>query len=82
MVQSASTSINGMSFEDALAELEKIVTALESGKAPLEDSINAYERGMALKLHCENKLAAAQEKIEKITLAPDGTPKTEPFGTL
>lgn len=68
-----------LSFEDALSELETIVGALESGKAPLEDSIASYERGMALKQHCEKKLSAAQEKIEKITINPDGSVKTEPF---
>jgi len=68
-----------MSFEEALGELEKIVGALESGKAPLEDSITSYERGMALKAHCEKKLNAAQEKIEKITINPDGSATTEPF---
>lgn len=68
-----------MSFEDALAELETIVGALESGKAPLEDSIQAYERGIALKKHCEKKLSDAQEKIEKISIDSDGTLSTEPF---
>lgn len=70
---------NDLSFEDALSELETIVSALESGKAPLEDSIQSYERGMALKQHCEKKLNAAQEKIEKITINPDGSASTEPF---
>jgi exodeoxyribonuclease VII small subunit len=70
-----------MSFEDALAELETIVGSLESGKAALEDSIQAYERGIELKKHCEKKLRAAQEKIEKITIAPDGTISTQPFQT-
>ncbi|MCI5059629.1 MAG: exodeoxyribonuclease VII small subunit [Alphaproteobacteria bacterium] len=73
------TNIDEMSFEQALAELEQIVSTLESGKAPLEDSIHSYERGIALKKHCESKLSAAQEKIEKITITPEGTPKTEPF---
>ena len=73
------TNIDEMSFEQALAELEQIVGALESGKAPVEESINSYERVIALKKHCESKLSAAQEKIEKITITPEGTPKTEPF---
>jgi exodeoxyribonuclease VII small subunit len=68
-----------LSFEQALAELETIVGNLESGKAPLAESIDAYERGIALKTLCEKKLAEARMKIEKITLSPDGTPKTEPF---
>ena len=73
--------IDSMSFEQALAELETIVTALESGKAPLEDSISSYERGMTLKKHCEKKLGQAQEKIEKITITPDGTPTASAFET-
>ena len=68
-----------LNFEAALAELEGIVRSLESGKAPLEESISAYERGIALKNHCEKKLAEARLKIEKITLSPDGASKTEPF---
>ena len=68
-----------LNFETALSELEGIVRSLESGKAPLEESIEAYERGIALKNHCEKKLAEARLKIEKITLSPDGTVKTEPF---
>ncbi len=70
-----------MSFEESLAELEKIVSALESGQAPLENSIQSYERGMLLKKQCEQKLAEAQEKIEKITMSPDGTPSAVPFET-
>jgi len=73
------TDIDSMNFETALAELEKIVASLESGKAPLDDSINAYERGIKLKQHCEKMLNAAKEKIEKITITPDGDVKTEPF---
>lgn len=68
-----------LNFEAALAELEGIVRSLETGKAPLEESISAYERGIALKNHCEKKLAEARLKIEKITLSPDGSAKTAPF---
>ena len=71
--------IDQMNFEQALSELEKIVGALEGGKAPLDESINAYERGIKLKQHCEKMLNAAQEKIEKITITPDGNIATEPF---
>lgn len=70
-----------MSFEEALSALEAIVGSLESGQAPLETSIHSYERGIALKTQCEKKLAEAQEKIEKITISPDGTPSTVPFET-
>ena len=68
-----------LSFEDALGELETIVKALETGKASLEDSISSYERGIALKNHCEKKLRDAQEKIEKITIRDDGSVSAVPF---
>ena len=67
-----------LSFEKALAELEAIVQKLESGGAALEESIALYERGAALKAHCEAKLKSAQEKIEKIVVVGDGKPKAEP----
>lgn len=73
------TALNSLSFEAALDELEGIVRDLETGKAPLEQSIDRYERGLALKNHCEKKLKEAQSKIEKIAIAPDGSIKTEPF---
>jgi exodeoxyribonuclease VII small subunit len=73
------TAPDKMSFEEALSELESIVGALENGSAPLETAIQSYERGIALKKHCEKKLAEAQEKIEKITISPDGTPTAVPF---
>jgi len=64
--------IAALTFEQALAELEQIVARLESGQAPLEDSIGMYERGAALKAHCEKKLKEAELKVEKIVLGPDG----------
>ena len=70
--------IEKLSFEKALAELEDIVRKLENGEAELEASIALYERGAALKAHCEAKLKSAQEKIEKIVVGADGKPKTEP----
>lgn len=66
--------ITGMTFEKALAELETIVAKLESGKVDLEESIKIYERGEALRKHCESKLAEAEARIEKITLSPQGKP--------
>ena len=72
-------SIESLNFEDALGELEAIVRSLETGQAPLEDSIAAYERGIALKKHCEAKLREAQAKIEKITVNKNGSIKTEPL---
>jgi exodeoxyribonuclease VII small subunit len=67
--------IEAMTFEVALAELENIVSRLEQGEVDLEDSIALYERGTALKAHCEKKLKGAEARLEKIVLAPDGTPK-------
>lgn len=72
-------AVDTLSFENALAELDGIVKGLESGKTGLEDSIAAYERGIALKKHCEKKLREAQAKIEKITVGPDGNIGTTPF---
>jgi exodeoxyribonuclease VII small subunit len=70
-------NVSSLSFEAALAELEQIVQKLESGQAALEDSIALYERGAALKAHCEKTLKSAQEKIEKIVVGSDGKPKTQ-----
>ena len=69
--------IAGLSFEQALAELEKIVAELESGQAPLERSIEVYERGAALKAHCEKKLEAARLRVEMIVVGAGG-PSAEP----
>jgi len=71
--------IAGLSFEEALAELDAIVARLEKGQAALEESIALYERGTALKAHCEGKLKAAQAKIEKIVIASDGQVGTQPL---
>lgn len=70
-----------MSFEDALAQLEEIVRNLEGGDSALDDAIAAYERGAALKRHCETKLRQAQARVEKISLGADGTPDTEPVAS-
>jgi exodeoxyribonuclease VII small subunit len=69
----------GMSFEQALAELERIVQDLERGQLDLEAAIQAYERGTALKEHCQRKLQEAQLRVEKITLGPDGRARSEPM---
>ena len=72
--------IETKSFEAALAELETIVRTLEQGSAPLDQSIELYQRGDALKRHCEARLKAAQARIEQISLGPDGQPNgTRPF---
>jgi exodeoxyribonuclease VII small subunit len=64
-----------MPFETALAELESIVDKLEKGAVALEDSITLYERGEALKAHCDRLLKDAEMRIEKIALSADGKPK-------
>ena len=71
--------ISKMGFEDALKELEQIVRALESGDAKLDDAISSYERGAALKKHCEAKLTEAKNRVERISFSSDGNDaKTEP----
>ncbi|MDC1268991.1 exodeoxyribonuclease VII small subunit [Amylibacter sp.] len=66
--------IEDMSFEQAMNELENVVTSLEGSQIALDDSIAMYERGAALKAHCEAKLKAAEEKVAKITFGSDGQP--------
>jgi exodeoxyribonuclease VII small subunit len=69
-----------MTFEDALRSLEDVVRRLESGDVPLDDSITLYERGEALRKHCQARLDAAQARIEKIVAGPDGQAAgTQPF---
>ena len=75
------TKITDMSFEAALAELETIVERLERGDAPLEASIEIYQRGAKLKAHCEGKLKDAQMKVEKIVLDGQGQTSTAEFDT-
>ena len=72
--------IKDMSFERALKELESIVERLEKGAVELEESIAIYERGEALREHCDRLLKQAEAKVEKLTLGPSGAPTgTEPF---
>jgi len=72
--------IKAMSFEQALQALERIVDDLERGDVPLDQSIRIYERGEALKAHCDRLLKAAEDKVEKIRLSRDGKPVgTEPL---
>ena len=64
--------VEDLSFEGALKELEAIVSRLEQGEVDLEDSIALYERGQALKIHCEKKLKSAETRLEKIVLGAGG----------
>ena len=68
------SEISQMSFEDAMKELEQVVTRLERGDVALEESIKLYERGAALKKRCEDKLKEAEEKVAAITLDAEGNP--------
>lgn len=77
---STSEDLAKLPFEEALKELETIVTQLEGGQVALDKSIELYERGEKLKVHCETLLKSAEARIEKISLAADGRPKgTEPL---
>ncbi|NMM44659.1 exodeoxyribonuclease VII small subunit [Rhodospirillaceae bacterium KN72] len=78
MSDSDKPAIDAMTFEQAMGELESIVRGLESGDIALEESIAAYERGVALKKHCEDKLAGARARIDKITVGQDGSISAEP----
>jgi exodeoxyribonuclease VII small subunit len=74
------SDIKTMSFEQALKELETIVDRLEKGDVDLENSILIYERGEALKIHCDGLLRQAEARVEKISLSPSGQPAgTEPL---
>jgi exodeoxyribonuclease VII small subunit len=66
-------AIAELSFEAALKRLEAIVHRLESGEASLEESITLYAEGDRLRSQCEARLQAAQARIEKISVRPDGT---------
>jgi exodeoxyribonuclease VII small subunit len=68
-------AVDAMTFEEAMAELERVVSQLETGNVDLDKSIALYERGAALKAHCEKRLKAAEEKVAQITLDANGQPK-------
>ena len=72
------TSLETLSFEDALRELETIVRQLEEGKTNLEEAIKAYERGAVLRTICEKKLKEAHLRVEKIVMGPEGTITSQP----
>jgi exodeoxyribonuclease VII small subunit len=70
--QDAETPVAELSFEEALAELERVVDALERGDVPLERSIDLYERGEALREVCEKRLKDAQMRVDRIVAGPNG----------
>lgn len=71
--------IGKMSFEEALRELEVLVKKLEGGQIALEEAIGSYERGNALRKHCEKKLSEAKLKVEMIVKGEDGKPTLKEF---
>ena len=79
MAEKQEPAIDAMSFEEALNELQGLVKALEKGEAKLDEAIRAYERGAALKQHCERKLREAQAKVDKIVVGADGSLSSEPM---
>jgi exodeoxyribonuclease VII small subunit len=80
MADQEPTPVEGMTFEAALKELEQIVTRLERGEVPLAESIVIYERGDALRKHCDALLKQAEARVEKIRVGSDGKPAgTEPL---
>jgi exodeoxyribonuclease VII small subunit len=70
--------VEGLSFEAALAELEQVVARLEKGEVPLEESLALYERGAALRRHCDARLKAAEARVAEIAQGPDGTVTARP----
>ena len=77
--ENTAAELQNMSFEDALAKLESIVRELESGRIKLDDAVAAYEKAVALKKLCSDRLAAAALKVEKIEISKDGTLSTVPL---
>jgi exodeoxyribonuclease VII small subunit len=77
---SSEKDVEQMTFEEALAELEGVVTRLERGDVALDESIALYERGAKLRARCQQKLAEAEEKVSRITLGEGGQPTgVQPF---
>jgi exodeoxyribonuclease VII small subunit len=74
MAENNNADVKKLSFENALEELESIVTRLEDGKVPLEESVTIYERGEALKRRCEELLRQAEARVDKITTDANGQP--------
>lgn len=71
--------VSTLSFEEAMAELDAIVKRLEGGQGQLSEAIAAYERGAALRAHCEARLAEAEDRVEQIFARADGAIATKPF---
>ena len=76
---SKKTQMAPKSFEEALAELEQILSKIEGGEVGLEESLSKYERGTFLIRHCRNVLGAAETQIELLSKSEDGGIQTEPM---
>lgn len=79
MTSKNNSDIKKMSFEDAMSELQEIVNGLDSGNILLDNAIENYSRGSALKKHCQKKLKEAKLRIEKVVVENDGQISTEDF---
>jgi exodeoxyribonuclease VII small subunit len=80
MAENTQADVRKLSFERAMEELESIVTRLEGGKVPLEESVTIYERGESLKRRCEELLRQAEARVDRITTDADGqVTGTEPL---
>jgi exodeoxyribonuclease VII small subunit len=78
MAENERVPVAELSFEAALAELEDVVRRLESGNVALEESLVLYERGAALRAHCDARLKAAEARVAEITQGPDGSVSARP----
>lgn len=79
MTEKTNCPIADLSFEQAMQELEVLVRRLEEGRLPLEEAIQAYERGTLLKNHCEAKLQAAKLRVDQVVLSGSGDVSLAPF---
>jgi exodeoxyribonuclease VII small subunit len=80
MADTTNTDVTTLTFEKAIEELESIVKRLEEGKVPLDESVAIYERGEVLKRRCEELLAQAEARVNKLVLDASGKPTgTEPL---
>ncbi len=78
-MQGEGATAGKLGFEQAMAELERIVSVLESGELGLEDALEAFEKGMSLVRACQEKLSQAETRIAKLVEMKDGSLATEPF---
>lgn len=79
MTEKTTNNVTDLSFEQAMQELEVLVRRLEEGRLPLEEAIQAYERGTLLKNHCETKLQAAKLRVDQVVVNGTGEISLTPF---